>query len=222
VAGYPRFDVVGQVALVTGAARGLGRAVALALANAGADVALGLRDLSSDAGLVAAIEATGRKVLPVQCEVGDIGQVHAAVDAVRRTCMTHAERAAREAERRWPGPATPAMANAIREVHDTLANVTALRPTEIAACCFPNQPLTIVPLALGLATVMQSAEAAILLAANIGGDSDSVASIAGGILGALYPDTVNQQWDEVVEIVNRHHLAALANTLAGLRRTMDS
>jgi NAD(P)-dependent dehydrogenase (short-subunit alcohol dehydrogenase family) len=82
VAGYPRFDVVGQVALVTGAARGLGRAVTLALANAGADVALGLRDLSSDAGLVAEIEATGRQVLPVQCEVGDIGQVQAAVEAV--------------------------------------------------------------------------------------------------------------------------------------------
>jgi NAD(P)-dependent dehydrogenase (short-subunit alcohol dehydrogenase family) len=82
VSGYPRFDVVGQVALVTGAARGLGRAVALALADAGADVALGLRDLSSDAGLVAEIEATGRQVLAVQCEVSDIGQVQAAVDAV--------------------------------------------------------------------------------------------------------------------------------------------
>ena len=45
--------------------------------------------------------------------------------------------------------------------------------------------MTIVPLALGLATTMQSAEEAILLAANIGGDSDSVASIAGGILGAI-------------------------------------
>ena len=82
MSGYPRFDVVGQVALVTGAARGLGRAVALALADAGADVALGLRDLSSDAGLVAEIEATGRQVLPVQCEVSDVGQVQAAVDAV--------------------------------------------------------------------------------------------------------------------------------------------
>jgi NAD(P)-dependent dehydrogenase (short-subunit alcohol dehydrogenase family) len=67
---------------VTGAARGLGRAVALALADAGADVALGLRDVSSDAGLVAEIEATGRQVLPVQCEVSDIGQVQAAVDEV--------------------------------------------------------------------------------------------------------------------------------------------
>src|SRR6266545_3563623 len=47
----PRFDVADQVALVTGAARGLGRAIALALAAAGADVALGLRDLGSNAGV---------------------------------------------------------------------------------------------------------------------------------------------------------------------------
>jgi len=41
---YPRFDLIGQTALVTGAARGLGREISLAMANAGADVALGLRD----------------------------------------------------------------------------------------------------------------------------------------------------------------------------------
>jgi NAD(P)-dependent dehydrogenase (short-subunit alcohol dehydrogenase family) len=82
MAGYPRFDVVGQVALVTGAARGLGRRSRWRSPTPALTSALGLRDLSSDAGLVAEIEATGRQVLPVQCEVGDIGQVQAAVDAV--------------------------------------------------------------------------------------------------------------------------------------------
>jgi hypothetical protein len=81
----------------------------------------------------------------------------------------------------------------------------------------PSDPLTIVPLAIALATVMQSAEAAILLATNIGGDSDSVASIAGSILGARFPETVNEKWYTVVENVNDHHLIALGEDLAELR-----
>ncbi|MEU7867326.1 SDR family NAD(P)-dependent oxidoreductase [Dactylosporangium sp. NPDC049140] len=79
---FPQFDIPGRAALVTGAARGLGRAIALTLANAGADVAIGLRDLSADAGLAAEIEALGRRVLPLQMDVTDPGQVRAAVDAV--------------------------------------------------------------------------------------------------------------------------------------------
>ena len=64
---------------------------------------------------------------------------------------------------------------------------------------------------------MTSAEAAILLAANTGGDSDSVASIAGAILGARYPESVNDEWYAVVERVNGHDLLSLAEGLAGLR-----
>ena len=98
-----------------------------------------------------------------------------------------------------------------------LKGLPVLRLGEVAARCFPNQPLAIVPLALGLATTMQSAEEAILLAANIGGDSDSVASIAGGILGAMDPGTVNGDWFDVVESINGHGLVALAGRLGGLR-----
>ncbi len=80
--GFPTFDVEGQVALVTGAARGIGRAVALALANAGANVALGLRELSNDAGLAAEIEALDRRALPIPLNVANLAQVRAAVDTV--------------------------------------------------------------------------------------------------------------------------------------------
>jgi NAD(P)-dependent dehydrogenase (short-subunit alcohol dehydrogenase family) len=78
----PRFDVAGQAALVTGAARGLGRSIALALAAAGADVALGLRDATADAGVVAEVEKLGRRALPLQLDVSRMDQIGPAVDAV--------------------------------------------------------------------------------------------------------------------------------------------
>jgi len=75
------FDLTGRSALVTGAARGLGRAIALSLADAGADVALGLRDKSADQGLIKEIEAKGRRVLPLQMDVLNLTESRAAIDA---------------------------------------------------------------------------------------------------------------------------------------------
>jgi NAD(P)-dependent dehydrogenase (short-subunit alcohol dehydrogenase family) len=75
----PSFELTGQVALVTGAARGLGQAIALALAHAGADVALGLRDELSRGDVVEQIERLGRRALPVQMDMTDIGQIFGAV-----------------------------------------------------------------------------------------------------------------------------------------------
>jgi NAD(P)-dependent dehydrogenase (short-subunit alcohol dehydrogenase family) len=77
---YPQFELNGQVALVTGAARGLGRAISLALAHAGADVALGLRDVNADAGLAAEVRKLGRRVLPLQMDMSQMDQIRQAVD----------------------------------------------------------------------------------------------------------------------------------------------
>src|SRR5262245_16542715 len=57
----PSFDLTGSVMLITGPARGLGRASTLACAAAGADIVLGLRDKASDGGLAAEVEQLGRK-----------------------------------------------------------------------------------------------------------------------------------------------------------------
>ncbi|HEX7360462.1 MAG TPA: glucose 1-dehydrogenase [Bryobacteraceae bacterium] len=79
---YPIFDLTGQVALVTGAARGLGRAIALALANSGATVALGLRDRNRPGDTQEKIEAMGRKTLSLQMDTAKLDQIHGAIEEV--------------------------------------------------------------------------------------------------------------------------------------------
>lgn len=78
----PSFRLDGRIALVTGAARGLGRAISAALADAGADVALGLREAGTADDLVAEIEGMGRRAFAVPMDVRRLDQIEAAVDAV--------------------------------------------------------------------------------------------------------------------------------------------
>jgi NAD(P)-dependent dehydrogenase (short-subunit alcohol dehydrogenase family) len=77
---FPRFDLNGKTALVTGAARGLGRAISLALANARADVALGLRDKKNGADVVRDIQKLGRKALPLQMDMSKLDQISTAIE----------------------------------------------------------------------------------------------------------------------------------------------
>jgi 2-deoxy-D-gluconate 3-dehydrogenase len=74
------FDLSGTTVLVTGARRGLGRAIALEFARAGADVAIGLRDVTDDAGLASEIESLGRRVLPVRLDVTELDSGREAID----------------------------------------------------------------------------------------------------------------------------------------------
>lgn len=76
------FNVKGKIAIITGAAKGIGRSCALALAEAGADVALGLRDVNKDNGVCEEIRTLGREVLPLQMDVSEILQIK---DAVSKT-----------------------------------------------------------------------------------------------------------------------------------------
>src|SRR5437667_1245918 len=82
---FARFDLTGQVALVTGAARGLGEAISLALAHAGADVALGLRDVKAPGSVASEVAALGRRVLPLQMDVRRLDQIFQAVEETVKT-----------------------------------------------------------------------------------------------------------------------------------------
>ena len=73
------FRLDGKVALVTGAARGLGAAIALALAQSGADLALGLRDRPSGSPVVAEIAALGRRVRTYPMDLFSLDQVRTAI-----------------------------------------------------------------------------------------------------------------------------------------------
>lgn len=77
------FDLTGQKALVTGASRGIGQAIAVALARAGADVAVTARDAASLSGCVEAVAKTGRKAVPLSLDVRDVGQIDAVIGKAR-------------------------------------------------------------------------------------------------------------------------------------------
>jgi 3-oxoacyl-[acyl-carrier protein] reductase len=79
-----RFSLNGKSAVVTGGSRGIGRAIAFGLAEAGADVLITYREKFAEAeGVVKAIEAKSRRGRAVQMDVTDRASVAAAVVAAR-------------------------------------------------------------------------------------------------------------------------------------------
>ena len=109
------------------------------------------------------------------------------------------------------------IAGLTRAMHQDLSRQARLSADHLAEAYFPDRPETIVPLAINLALLTESAEETILLGANVGGDADSVASIGGAIAGALWPSTVSQAWVGVVQDVNDHPIRQIAESLVGLR-----
>jgi NAD(P)-dependent dehydrogenase (short-subunit alcohol dehydrogenase family) len=79
----PLVRLEGQVALVTGAGRGVGRAIALALSDAGAAVALCARSQDEVSGVAGQIAGRGRRALAVRCDVTDRQEVQSMAAAVQ-------------------------------------------------------------------------------------------------------------------------------------------
>ena len=75
------FDLEGRVAIVTGGSRGIGRAIALALASCGASVVISSRKADACTGAVAEIEAAGGTALAVPGNMGNLADIDALVSA---------------------------------------------------------------------------------------------------------------------------------------------
>jgi 3-oxoacyl-[acyl-carrier protein] reductase len=74
----------GRVAIVTGAAQGIGRAIAETLAQAGADIVVADLDPTRSKDTVAAVEKAGRKALNVKVNVADASDTKAMAEQVAK------------------------------------------------------------------------------------------------------------------------------------------
>ena len=70
-----QFKLDGQVAVVTGGGKGIGRGIVLSLAQAGADVAVAARNEAEIAGVAAEVEALGRRAIAVPTDVTEADQL---------------------------------------------------------------------------------------------------------------------------------------------------
>ena len=74
---YQPFDLTGKVALITGGNSGIGLGMARAIAEAGADIAIWGTNATKNAAAKTALADTGRRILTLECDVGDETQVDA-------------------------------------------------------------------------------------------------------------------------------------------------
>lgn len=75
------YDLTGKVALITGGSRGLGKEMALAFAEQGADVVITSRNIESCEEVAAQVEALGRQAFPYACHVAHWDELEPLVDA---------------------------------------------------------------------------------------------------------------------------------------------
>jgi ADP-ribosylglycohydrolase len=131
------------------------------------------------------------------------GAVSVAVEGAPATeVMMTVLMASKEAETFRPARRASTISASLERIYSDLRARKQLVVDDIAQEYCPDKTENIVAVAISLALITGSAEETALLAANIGGDSDSVASIGGAIAGAVCPEAVNERWFEVVSSVN--------------------
>jgi len=123
------FDLSGKVALITGGSRGLGRAMALGFARAGADIALCGRKLEACRETAQEIEALGRRAFARACHVGQWQQLDELVDTV----YAHFGRVDILVNNAGMSPVAPSSLQTSEELYDKVFAVNLKGPFHLTA-----------------------------------------------------------------------------------------
>ena len=130
MSGLDPHPLAGRVAVVTGGSRGLGLAMATALAEAGADLVIASRKLDACEAAAKTIgAATGRRVLPVACHVGRWEGLEALVEA-SYAAFDHVDVLVNNA---GMAPLYPSLAGVTEELFDKVLNVNLKAPFRLSA-----------------------------------------------------------------------------------------
>lgn len=132
----PSLDATGKVVVVTGASKGLGRAMALGFADAGADIVVSSRKPDACEEVAGVIRARGRVALAVGCHVGDWAQCAGLVDAA-------VERFGRVdvlVNNAGIAPVPPSLAGVTEELFDKTVAVNLKGPLRLTALAADHMP----------------------------------------------------------------------------------
>ncbi len=125
----PSFDLSGKVAVVTGGSKGLGRAMALGFARAGADVVVSSRKLPGCDAVAKEVQALGRRALPFACHVADWAQCDALIDAT----LSELGRIDVLVNNAGIAPVAPSLLEVSEELFDKTVGVNLKGPLRLAA-----------------------------------------------------------------------------------------
>ena len=124
-----KIDLSGKIALVTGGSRGLGRAMVLAFADAGADVVIASRKLGACEEVAHEVEKMGRRALPIAAHVGKWSDNDALADAA----YAHFGRVDILVNNAGMSPLAPSLSQTSEELFDKVIDVNFKGPFRLSA-----------------------------------------------------------------------------------------
>lgn len=132
------FDVSNKVAIITGGSRGLGRAMSLAFADAGAKVVIASRKQAACDQLVAEIRAAGGDALAVACHVGEWSGLESLVQAAKE----HYGRLDILINNAGMSPVAPSMLETSEALFDKIVDVNLKGPFRLTALAATEMAIT--------------------------------------------------------------------------------